>query len=80
MDNKGTATYVLGILSCVLGFISLFVFWWLSIVGTILGVIGCITGKDDSRSPKAAFIISIVGLILSIIVFFLSILSIAVLF
>ena len=39
---------ILGILSLVLSVISLFVFWWLGIVGAILGIIGYSNSNKES--------------------------------
>lgn len=61
-ENK-TAGLVLGILSIVLGTISFFVFWWLSIFGIGLGSLGV-----NISSSKT---LNIVGICLSTVALFL---------
>lgn len=48
MDNDKTSTtgLVCSILGIVLGFISIFVFWWLSFIGLILSIIGFCCGEN----------------------------------
>lgn len=70
MSGKSIAAYVLGILACLFGFISIFAFWWLSIVGTIAGVIGIFLSISDNNKP--AMIVNIVGTALAIVIFILS--------
>ena len=70
MSGKSIAAYVLGILACVFGFISIFVFWWLSIVGTVAGAVGIFLSISDDNKP--ALIVNIVGTALAVIIFILS--------
>lgn len=64
--NK-TAGLVLGILSITLGIISFFVFWWLSIVGLILGIIGIVISNS-----KVLNIIGISANSLDLLIFIIS--------
>lgn len=59
---------ILGVISIALAFISFFVFWWLSIVGAVLGIIGLVL-KDTQISGK---IVSGIGTGLSIVLFIIS--------
>ena len=63
MENK---TPVCGIISIVCSIVSFFVFWWLSIIGIILGAIGM--GVDENKTfSKIGLIIGIVALAVYII-------------
>lgn len=66
MNN--TKSIILGVISIVLAFISFFVFWWFSIVGAVLGIIGLVL-KDTKTSGK---IVSGIGIGLSIVLFIIS--------
>ena len=66
MNN--TKSIILGVISIALAFISFFVFWWLSIVGAVLGIIGLVL-RDTRTSGK---IVSGIGIGLSIILFIIS--------
>lgn len=66
MNN--TKSIILGVISIALAFISFFVFWWLSIVGAVLGIIGLVL-RDTRTSGK---IVSGIGICLSIILFIIS--------
>lgn len=59
---------ILGVISIALAFISFFVFWWFSIIGAVLGIIGLVL-KGTQTSGK---IVSGIGLGLSIILFIIS--------
>ena len=63
-ETNKTAGLVLGILSITLGVVSFFVFWWLSIVGLILGIIGV-----DISSSKILNITGISANSLSLLIF-----------
>lgn len=43
---------IFGILSLVLSVVSLFVFWWLGIVGAILGIIGYSNSNKESAQDS----------------------------
>lgn len=66
MNN--TKSIILGVISIALAFISFFVFWWFSIVGAVLGIIGLVL-KDTKTSGK---IVSGIGIGLSIVLFIIS--------
>ena len=66
-ETNKTAGLVLGILSITLGVISFFVFWWLSIVGLILGIIGIVIS-----SSKILNIIGISANSLGLLIFIIS--------
>lgn len=70
MSGKSIAAYVLGILSCLFSFISIFIFWWLSIVGTIAGAVGIYLSISDDNKP--AMIVNIVGAALGVVLIILS--------
>ena len=57
-----TASLVLGILSIVLGLL-------IALVGEILGIIGIVLARKNrfTHNTKAAFVCSIIGLVLSVI-------------
>lgn len=59
---------ILGVISIALAFISFFVFWWFSIIGAVLGIIGLVL-RDTRTSGK---IVSGIGVGLSIILFIIS--------
>jgi uncharacterized membrane protein len=66
-DNSGTTSLILGILSLVCGITGL-----ASLVGTILGIIGIVQGnKNRKHDPLArtGFILSVIGLVLSSLLF-----------
>ena len=54
---------VLGILSIILGVLSFFVFWWLSLVGVILGIIGIAIARDskDAGDDRGGGVLSVIG-------------------
>lgn len=66
MNN--TKSFILGVISIALAFISFFVFWWFSIIGAVLGIIGLVL-RDTRTSGK---IVSGIGIGLSIILFIIS--------
>lgn len=66
MNN--TKSIILGVISIALAFISIFVFWWFSIIGAVLGIIGLVL-RDTRTSGK---IVSGIGIGLSIILFIIS--------
>lgn len=66
MNN--TKSIILGVISIALAFISFFVFWWFSIIGAVLGIIGLVL-RDTRTSGK---IVSGIGIGLSIILFIIS--------
>ena len=66
MNN--TKSFILGVISIALAFISFFVFWWFSIIGAVLGIIGLVL-RDTRTSGK---IVSGIGVGLSIILFIIS--------
>ena len=70
MSGKSIAAYVLGILSCLFSIISIFVFWWLCIIGTIAGAVGIYLSISDDNKP--AMIVNIVGTALGVVLIILS--------
>lgn len=66
MNN--TKSIILGVISISLATISFFVFWWLSLVGAALGIIG-LALKDTQTSGK---VVSGIGTCLGIILFIIS--------
>lgn len=52
------------IVSLVLSCVSLFVFWWLGLIGAILGIVGLAT-SEDNKTQKGLSIAGIVAGILS---------------
>lgn len=48
MDDRGALTC--GILSVVFSAVSFFIFWWLAVVGLVLGIISLCLGKDKNKS------------------------------
>lgn len=59
MDDRGTLTC--GILSIVFSVVSFFIFWWLAIVGLVLGIISLCLGSDSKK------LLGIIGTALSAI-------------
>ena len=76
MKQSNVAPIVLGIISICLAVISFFVFWWLSAVGAALGIIGTVLAWRDPYAGTAGKATPTVGLILSAIMFILSIITI----
>lgn len=70
-DRNEVASSILGAVSIVLGIISIFIFWWLSIIGIVLGVIGIILVRDYDKG-KAPFLLPLTGTILTTILFVVS--------
>lgn len=66
MNN--TKSIILGVISISLAVISFFVFWWLSIVGVALGIVG-LALQDTQTSGK---VVSGIGTCLGIVLFILS--------
>ena len=62
---------VLGLLSTILAVISWFVFWWLSIVAIVLGVVGLIlksaVNDINQGTIVAGKVLSIVGIVIAAI-------------
>lgn len=62
---------VLGLLSTILAVISWFVFWWLSIVAIVLGVVGLILKPAINDTNQGAIVagkvLSIVGIVIAAI-------------
>ena len=73
MKQSNTAPIVLGVISICLAVVSFFVFWWLSAVGAALGVVGMALAWRDPYAGAAGKATSTIGLILSVVVFVLSI-------
>lgn len=78
MKQSNTAPIVLGVISICLAVISFFVFWWLSAVGAVLGIIGTVLAWRDPYAGTAGKALSVIGLVLSAIMFVLSVIVILV--
>jgi hypothetical protein len=66
-DNSSTTALILGILSLVCGITGV-----ASLAGSIMGIIGIVQGNKNRKydaEAKAGFVMSIIGLILSSVVF-----------
>lgn len=79
MKQSNVAPIVLGVISICAAVISFFAFWWLSAVGATLGVIGAVLAWRDPDAGTAGKALSVIGLILSAIMFILSVITIFVL-
>lgn len=79
MKQSSMAPIVLGVISIALAVVSFFVFWWLSAVGAALGIIGMVLAWGDPDAGTAEKALSVIGLILSAIMYILSIITIFVL-
>ena len=78
MKQSSIAPIVLGVISIALAVVSFFVFWWLSAIGAALGTIGVVLAWRDPGAMAADKATPTVGLILSAIMFVLSIIVILV--
>lgn len=78
MKQNSIAPIVLGVISIALAVVSFFVFWWLSAVGAALGIIGMVLAWRDPCAGAANKATPVIGLILSAIMFVLSIVVILV--
>lgn len=61
------AALVLGILACVLSVVSIFAFWWLAIVGLILGIVAVVLSAKSKKQTGSWSGFAITGLITGII-------------
>ena len=73
MKQSNTAPIVLGVISICMAAISFSVFWWLSAVGAALGVVGMVLAWRDPDTGAAGKATSVIGLILSVVMFVLSV-------
>lgn len=73
MKQSSIAPIVRGVISIALAVVSFFVFWWLSAIGAALGIIGMVLAWRDPGAGAADKATPVIGLILSAIMFVLSI-------